>query len=971
MIKWLTISQKKTKNRILLLVVYLTGLSLGVHQLNLLCIPVFILIYLYGTHKHKLSPLLLLVSLIGGLLIIVTILGGFMPGILDMASAFELYFVNRLQAPYFSGVISYFTLLFILIVISLIYFTITIKKDADYNRLNLISKKFLPILLLLSVLCFSGVFNFNNNRVVGLIISLLVTFSIYLFCKKPLNISLFSLWSLFFIIIGYSSFSLILIRGNASPPMNEGNPSDIFSFSSYISRDQYPTAPLLYGETPYSRPMLQEFYNDSTGQAVYNKYILEKGKAHYALLLNNPHILHRSNFVNEDESAKNNLLIKNSERGYILTDYAYKRKLTPELNMWFPRITSSNPAHLPSYEDWAGMNLGNMHKIKISETIDSSGRFTNKINDAGVREELFSYRPTYQQNLRYFLSYQTFYMYLRYLFWNFIGRQNDYPSTGEIEHGNFITGFPFIDNLMLGDQSLMPHDMGKNNAGYNRYFFIPFLFGLLGIIFLISKDRFKRRIGSVIFLLFLMTGLAIVVYLNQSPLEPRERDYSFLGSYYAFAIWIGIGMLYLYSSLHFIIKNRYFRTFLLVVISFSSPVILAVENYDDHDRSGRKETYIFSKLLLDNESPSIIFSYGDNSTFPLWHAQEVRGNGEEHSIIDLSYLTSPDYVVNLMKQGKKGIRLHASPSDILYGAFAFSAIPSDGLKPPLPLDSALKILYSNKTGNPEFPTSHVIIKNPGNNDSIILRLRDLTGNSSMLPFKNLMLLDIIASNIQSSNPKNLYFLNSVPTAFYRPFENILSERLYGRVLEFNSHAQKDSATNPEKPIQPIFIYDNEISEIQSAIDSLKKFSYIGYYTDPLIKDQQRRQRGAFIAAAARLNKKGLDQYSRSVSDTIVSIFPYSELSPGSYTVADTTYHEGLEYAFLLTERFINTSDFQDLKKARDQIEILKKESQKWIPYYNSLSANQKKAVSNSTLRLISILPRIKNLEHRLDSLQSL
>ena len=248
----------------------------------------------------------------------------------------------------------------------------------------------------------------------------------------------------------------------------------------------------------------------------------EEGKPKFVPLYDSPRFSYRSRMLSHEDSAENARIADECRRGYILSDYTFSRVTTPELDMWLPRITGNSSSYLESYQSWVGMTKQNMTAVEVSETFDPDGMPAGRLNSDGKRVKGVSYRPTYLQNLSFFLSYQVGYMYFRYLLWNFMGRQNDIPSTGEIDHGNFITGIPALDNLMLGDQSLMPSDASSDNPGRNVYFGIPLILGIIGIIFLLRSGKTGKRICSVVLLLFLLTGMAIVVYLNQTPGEPRE-----------------------------------------------------------------------------------------------------------------------------------------------------------------------------------------------------------------------------------------------------------------------------------------------------------------------------------------------------------------------------------------------------------------------------------------------------------------
>ena len=419
-----------------------------------------------------------------------------------------------------------------------------------------------------------------------------------------------ALWSLLLFIIGTTTYLLIPIRAAANPPINQGDPSNLERFLSYYKRDQYGLKPLIYGHTPYSQPLLLEERDSVTGEIYYHRYFLQEDK-----------------------------------------EYTYPR----ELNMWFPRMTSRDEADIEFYEAWAGMTPDAMVRVKASQAADSTGHQMGKFNpETGRREMRDTYRPTYLQQARYLLGYQIGYMYMRYLLWNFGGRQNNLHSTGGAETGNFITGIPAVDNAMLGDQKRLNN---KGNVGHNRYFFIPFIFGIIGICALLRNGRDGRRICAVIATFFLFTGLLIVVYLNQDPGEPRERDYSFLGSYMAYAIWIGCGMaatVRLILRLNANQRMRYLLQGVSLLICLGIPLQMLSQTFDDHNRSHNthRAEHQVNKLLVPVEKNAIVIVNGDNLIFPLWYGQEVLGVRRDVTVVAEPYLATEWYRTQLSRPGE-------------------------------------------------------------------------------------------------------------------------------------------------------------------------------------------------------------------------------------------------------------------------------------------------------------------------------
>lgn len=424
------------------------------------------------------------------------------------------------------------------------------------------------------------------------------------------------LWSMILFCVGTTTYLLIPIRGAANPPVNTFNPSTFERFMSYYRRDQYGSKPLLYGRTPYSQPLLLE-REKADGTFDYSRY-----------------------FLHENSSGKK--------------EYVYPE----ELDMWLPRMTSADPADIEFYEAWAGMKTSEMTKVEVKTAADSAGRQVAKMNPiTGERETQTRYRPTYLQQFRYLGGYQIGYMYFRYLLWNFSGRQNNVHSTGEKEHGNFLTGIAPIDDAMLGPQSKLPNELREKNPGYNRFFMIPLIVGIIGICALVRNGRRGRRVCLIITLFFIFTGLLIVVYLNQDPGEPRERDYSFLGSYMAYAIWIGCGMA---AAAKLIMRIKFRKSAMrrlpavaALLFCVAIPLQMLSQTYDDHNRSRRPGAEaVARKYLLDLPQDAIIMAYGDNVIFPLWYAQEVLGWRKDVSVVAVPYLSAEWYREQLLRPGE-------------------------------------------------------------------------------------------------------------------------------------------------------------------------------------------------------------------------------------------------------------------------------------------------------------------------------
>ena len=598
-LKWEDHADEPHSDRWLVLIAYMTGLSIGVHLLNLLCIPAIVLVYCYRRYPHielKGSLLALLVSFV----IVAGVLYGVVPGIINVAGWFELLFVNQLGCPFNTGEIIYIILL-VAIVIWAIYESYT---DRNFKRQNI---SFTLAVGMLGI-PFRGMG--WGAALAGIVILVAIYFGLN-YRKKadkqlvPVVSARFkntALLCMLMLMIGYSSYAVIVIRSAANPPMDQNSPEDVFTLGSYLSRDQYGDSPLLYGQA----------YTSQVAFDVEGNMCIPKHKEGAA-------IWQRKEKASENEKDS-----------YFVV--SHKDKLVYAQNMLFPRMHSS--AHAQAYENWLGGVTG------TNVPYDRCG------------EQVTVKMPTQWDNIRFFLSYQCNFMYWRYFMWNFAGRQNDLQGSGEPEHGNWITGISFIDNWMLGDQSKLPQEL-KENKGHNVFYCLPLLLGLIGLFWQAWRGQRGIRQFWVVFFLFFMTGLAIVLYLNQTPQQPRERDYAYAGSFYAYAIWCGLGVLALYDMLKKKLKtNDVALASVLGVACLLVPVQMASQTWDDHDRSGRYTCRDFGQnylMTLQDKGYPIIFTNGDNDTFPLWYNQETEGFRTDARVCNLSYLQT-DWYIDQMKR---------------------------------------------------------------------------------------------------------------------------------------------------------------------------------------------------------------------------------------------------------------------------------------------------------------------------------
>ena len=631
-LKWEDHADEPHSDRWLVLIAYMTGLSIGVHLLNLLCIPAIVLVYYYKkVPQANLKGSLLALFL--SFLVVVAVLYGVVPGIITVGGWFELFFVNVLGCPFNTGEIVYI----ICLVASVIWgiyetYNASEKNEKKQNIAFVLGFGMLGIpfygygwtavicgVIVLAALWFA--LNYKRKKEITTGVDEVTGIAKKKMQVLPLisaRIKNTALLCMLMLMIGYSSYALIVIRSSANPPMDQNSPEDIFTLGSYLSRDQYGDRPLFYGQAYTSQVALEVDGNMC-------KPVMKEGAPVYQ----------RKEKASADE--KDSYFVVSHKNKYI---YAQ--------NMLFPRMYSS--AHASAYEDWMGGVEGSLVPY------DRCG------------ESIMVKVPSQIDNIRFFLSYQCNFMYWRYFMWNFAGRQNDIQGNGEPEHGNWITGFSFIDDALYGDQSKMPDDL-KANKGHNVFYCMPLILGLIGLFWQAWYTRKRKVIKNgveteevlpvgiqqfwVVFFLFFMTGLAIVLYLNQTPMQPRERDYAYAGSFYAYAIWCGLGVLAIIDLLKQKMKlSGTAVSAIVAVITLLVPIQMASQTWDDHDRSNRYTCRDFGQnylMSLQEKSNPIIFTNGDNDTFPLWYNQEVEGVGTDARVCNLSYLQTDWYIDQMMR----------------------------------------------------------------------------------------------------------------------------------------------------------------------------------------------------------------------------------------------------------------------------------------------------------------------------------
>ncbi|OIP81817.1 MAG: hypothetical protein AUK44_09230 [Porphyromonadaceae bacterium CG2_30_38_12] len=630
-LKWERVADRPGSDRWLILIAYFMGLSIGVHLLNLLAIPAIVLVYYFRNFKPSTK------GVISAMLVAVVILGvvlyGIIPGFVEVASLFELFFVNSLGMPFNTGLYIYI----LLTISSLIWALYESSHNTNYVRTAI------SFLLAITLV---GIPFFGSHLLLGIFILAALVF-LFFYKKEFINARWLNtaLAMITVVLIGYSSYTVIVIRSSANPTMDQNSPDNVFALKYYLNREQYGDRPLLYGPV-YNAPVKLRVEGNNCIP------VEAKGEAQYTP---KP----KTSPADKDE--------------YLLTGYKTDYEMDDRFMMFFPRMYSTQPSHIEAYKQW-----GNVTGTSIS--YDYCGQQKTDV------------KPSFGENLRFFFDFQVRYMYFRYFMWNFAGRQNDLQGQGEIDRGNWITGFDFIDDALVGKQSNLPSELAENK-GRNKYYLLPLLLGIFGIVFQFYGGKEGRHGFWITTLLFILTGFAIVVYLNQTPYQPRERDYAYAGSFYAFSIWIGLGVLGMIQAIDKYIPKALAAS-IVALAALGVPALMATENWDDHDRSNRFVARDFGgNYLASIKKNAIIFTNGDNDTFPLWYNQEVEDNRTDVRVCNLSYLQT-DWYIDQMKRGayeSAPLPISWTPAEYVSGKNEVVWV-EDQLKQPLDINTAFEFL---------------------------------------------------------------------------------------------------------------------------------------------------------------------------------------------------------------------------------------------------------------------------------------
>ena len=947
-LKWEDQADEPHSDRWLVLIAYMTGLSIGVHLLNLLCVPAIGLVYYYRRFPNanlKGSLIALGISVV----ILAAVLYGVVPGIITVGGWFELFFVNTLGMPFNTGEIVYIILL-VACVIWAVYETQVQKHSVTVQNIA-----FLLSVGMLGIPFYGWGW---TAFIIGVVVLAALWFILKLTRDKlPLITARAKntmLLCMLMLMIGYSTYALIVIRSSANPPMDQNSPEDIFTLGDYLGRDQYGNRPLFYGPAYTSQVAL-------TVEGNYCKPVMSKGKP----------VWQRKEKASADE--KDSYFVVRTK-----DEYKYAQ------NMLFPRMYDA--AHASSYESW----MGGVDGYEVP--YDRCG------------EPMMVKIPNQLENIQFFLSYQCNWMYWRYFMWNFAGRQNDIQGHGELEHGNWLTGFSFIDNARLGDQNMLPDEL-KENKGHNVFYCMPLILGVLGLLWQAWYTR-KRKVavnGSektiddpigirqfwVVFFLFFMTGLAIVFYLNQTPVQPRERDYAYAGSFYAFAIWCGMGVAAIIDWLNRKMKKENLvLAGIVALVALVVPIQMASQTWDDHDRSDRYCCRDFGQnylMTLQDQGNPIIFTNGDNDTFPLWYNQDTESVRTDARVCNLSYLQTDWYIDQMRRPAYDSPSVPITWSRLEYCAGTNEYVQVDpSLKSQVlqlykdsPVEAAaqfgeepfeLKNILKNwvRTKNPELhviptDTVYVTIDKEAVRKSGMMMAADSIPDKMVISLKgknalykgDLMMLEMIA---QCNWTRPIYVATTVGSENYMNLgENFVQEGLANRITPFQTHYTNERGDlvpmDGTKQFDTEKTYDNIMNKYKfGGIDKP------GIYLDETVLRMCYTHRRLMSMLVNNLIEEGDIQRAKNVLDRAEKEIP-------AYNVPHDYQSGSLDLARGYQETGQNN-------KAQELLDELWKKSYQYMQWYCSLDATRFANSQRDCMINLYIMNQMLNLQDKIDPKKS-
>ena len=820
-LKWDEHADEDGSDKWLILIAYLMGLSIGVHLLNLLTIPAVVLVYYFRRHEFSWKGVCAAFGV--SVAILAVILYGIIPGVPTIAGWFELLFTNALGFPFNTGLAVYLVLMAAALVWAI---------RESYRVIEIDGKLETPtIISFVLAMTLAGVPFIKESVLVGIL--LIITMLILLFSKKDI---IPARWlntiamMVTVVIIGYGSYAAIVIRSNADTPMDQNSPDNVFSLKYYLNREQYGDTPLFYGQT-YNAPVKLDVKGNMCIP------VEKKGHAQYA------------------PAPK----VEGEKDRYVITGYKNSYVYMDEFKMLFPRMHSSQTHHVDAYKSWA----------------DVKGK---KVRYDYCGQTKTDYCPTFGENLKFFFRYQVNFMYWRYFMWNFAGRQNDLQSHGELTKGNWISGIPFIDNALYGDQSNLPTEL-RENKGHNVYYMLPLILGLVAILWQLGKRNNQGntkegyRSFAIVFLLFFLTGLAIVVYLNQTPYQPRERDYAYAGSFYAFCIWIGLGVMAIVDMLNNFAKNENARIAIAtgtVLLTLLVPAQMASQNWDDHNRANRYAARDFGANYLKScEQDAVIFCNGDNDTFPLWYNIEVEEERNDVRACNLSYLQT-DWYIDQMKRpyyNSPGLPISWEYKDYMPGKNEIAWV-ENRLNAPLEVKKAFQFLHSTdprtkRDGEGYLPSDQLYVLSPDSQKIMFKKARRFTRSE-------MMVMEMLSTN-EWKRP--IYFAVTIGNDYHLGLDPYLE--LTGLAYRITPERSQDGKHRVNTEV----MYDNMLHKFKYGNMNLP-----GIYIDENTMRMCRTHRMMFLELIEALYKEGKYDKCLDVLDFAEEMLPGYNI-PYDYTSA--------------------------------------------------------------------------------------
>ena len=825
-LKWDEHADEEGSDKWLILIAYLMGLSIGTHLLNLLTIPAIVLVYYFRRHEFTWKGVCAAFGV--SVAILAVILYGIIPGVPTIAGWFELLFTNVLGCPFNTGLAVYLVLMAAALVWAIWESYQVIEKptpDPSLKGGETTGLNTRTIISFVLAMALAGVPFIKESWAIGII--LINVMLIVLFAKKdviPARWLNTIAMMVTVVVIGYASYAAIVIRSSADTPMDQNSPDNVFSLKYYLNREQYGDTPLFYGQT-YNAPVKLEVKGNMCIP------VEKQGHAQYAP-------------APKEDGAKDRYVVTGYKNSYVYMD---------EFKMLFPRMHSGQAHHVDAYKSWA----------------DVKGK---KIRYDYCGQPKTEYCPTFGENLKFFFRYQVNFMYWRYFMWNFAGRQNDLQSHGELTKGNWISGIPFIDNALYGDQSKLPTEL-RENKGHNVYYCLPLILGLIGLCWQLGKrqNEGKNKEGyrsfAIVFLLFFLTGLAIVVYLNQTPYQPRERDYAYAGSFYAFCIWIGLGVMAIVDMLNRVVKNEKARTAVAgvaVLVTLLVPAQMASQNWDDHDRSNRYAARDFGANYLKScDEEAIIFCNGDNDTFPLWYNLEVEQERDDVRACNLSYLQT-DWYISQMKRpyyNSPGLPISWEEKDYMPGKNEVVWV-ENRLNAPLEVKKAFQFLHSDdprtkRDGEGYLPSDQLYVFAPDSQKIMFKKARRFTRSE-------MMVMDMLSTN-EWKRP--IYFAVTIGNDYHLGLDPYLE--LTGLAYRITPERSADGRHRVNTEV----MYDNMLHKFKYG-----NMNVLGIYIDENTMRMCRTHRMMFMELAEALYNEGKHDKCLEVLDFAEEMLPGYNIS---------------------------------------------------------------------------------------------